>query len=197
MYYSLSLRTTLLSAFLALFSISSHAAGVVLEMGLHTGGDDLVTATFVGGDTETLEAGGLYHFAIGAGFDINEKWNSRVTFGIKEDSINAENGDLKFTRYPIDAVFLYNVNKWMLGGGLTYHTNVELSGSGVVSGFNAEFDDALGFLLEADYHFGQPGTGKGGYIGARYTVIDYDISGPGGSASIDGNSIGVVLGIRF
>lgn len=182
-----------LFALITFLSFPAYAVDLVLEMGLHDGGDDLVTATFSSGDSETLEAGGLYHFSVGAGFDIAQDWVSRITFGIKEDSITASNGDIKFTRYPIDALFLYRVDQWMIGGGLTYHTGVELDGSGLASPLNADFDDALGVILEVDYRFGKA------YVGGRYTIIDYDTvpSASVNAATVDGNSIGVVLGAKF
>lgn len=186
---------TYLMALLLSVSLSSNAADFVLEAGLHAGGDDLVTATFVSGSTQTIEAGGLYNFALGVGFDINEKVTSRITFGIKQDSITASNGNIEFTRYPLDALVFYKTDSWLFGGGITYHTNVKLSGDGLASGLSANFDDSMGFILEADYLFGN----KKGYVGGRYTMIDYDTvpSATVNAATVDGNSIGVVVGYRF
>lgn len=177
-----------------LFSASSHAVGLVLEMGLHTGGDELVTANFTSGDSETLKAGGLYHFSIGAGFDIGDYVESRITAGIKQTTITASNGDISFTRYPIDAVFFYKLESWRLGGGLTYHTNVKLDSSGLSPPLTADFDNALGLLLEVDFYMGEKA-----YIGGRYTVIEYDTvpSDTVKAATVDGNSIGIILGLRF
>ncbi len=176
---------------LALFSSVSfaQAASFVLEAGLHDGGDDLLTATFTNGDSETLEAGGLYSFSLGGAFDISTNVESRITIGIKEDSITASNGDVKFTRYPIDALFLYKLDNWRLGGGITYHLSPEVSGSGVVTVLDGDFDDALGFLLEADYMF------DSFYTGMRFTFIDYELSSTGAEA--DGNSVGIVIGAQF
>lgn len=189
------LNKTFLIGLLLSVSLSSNAADLVLEAGLHAGGDDLVSVTFASGSTETIEAGGFFNLAIGVGFDINEKVTSRITFGIKEDSITASNGNIDFTRNPIDALFLYKTESWLLGGGITYHTNVKLSGDGIASGLNADFDDSLGFILEADYLLGN----KKGYVGGRYTMIDYDSvpSATVNAATVDGNSIGVVVGYRF
>ncbi len=175
-------------------SASSYAVDFMLEAGLHFGGDELVAATFTSGNTETIEAGGFYNISAGVAFDISDKVVSRVTLGFKEDSITAGNGDISFSRNTIDALFLYKTDQWLFGGGLTYHTSVKLSGSGLASGIGAEFDNALGFLLEVDYMYS-----KKAYVGGRYTVIDYDTvpSTTVNAVTVDGNSIGVVVGYRF
>ena len=61
----------------------------------------------------------------------------------------------------------YRFPKLRLGGGVTYHLNPDLSGSGVISGLDVSFNNALGTLLQADYRI----TDKMN-LGARYTTLD-------------------------
>ena len=171
-----------------IYSGSVFAADLVLEAGLHSGGDTLATVQFVDGDTQSIKAGGLISLAIGANFEINEDFESQVTFGYKFDSVDAANGDVEFSRFPINAILLYKSGEWRLGGGLTYHLDPSLDVSGAASGYasNTDYDDALGFLLDARYFFGQRA-----YIGGRLTFIDYESQA---GTTFDGNSVGVVIG---
>lgn len=174
--------------FVVFFSGSVSAADLVLEAGLHSGGDTLATAQFIDGSTESIKAGGFVSVAIGANFAINEELESQVTFGYKFDSVDAENGDIEFSRFPINALVLYKLDEWRLGGGLTYHLDPSLEVSGAGAGFasNTDYDDALGFLLDARYFFAQRA-----YVGARLTFIEYESQA---GATFDGNSVGVVIG---
>ncbi len=178
---------------LLVVNTSASASGLVLEGGLHFGGDELARATYTNGNTTSVDAGALISFGIGAGFDLAPDLESRVTIGIKVDEVTASNGDISFTRYPIDVLFLYNTGDWKLGGGITYHLNPKLEGGGVVTGLRAEFDDALGLLLEIDRNLGNF------YIGGRITFIDYESipSATVRNATVNGDSIGIVAGMRF
>jgi len=53
------------------------------------------------------------------------------------------------------------------------------------------FDDAVGFVVEVDFKLGEKG-----YMGLKGTSIDYDAQAPF-AGTIDGNSVGVVIGVRF
>ncbi len=172
---------------------SASASGLVLEGGLHFGGDELARVPYTNGSTTSIDAGALFSFGIGAGFDLAPDIESRVTIGIKTDEATASNGDISFTRYPIDVLFLYNVGDWKLGGGITYHLNPKYEENGVGTGLRAEFDDALGLLLEIDRNLGII------YLGARVTFIDYESipSATVRKATFNGDSFGIVAGMRF
>ncbi len=157
------------------------------KAGLDTGGDTLVTVTFVGGETEKIKANeGLF---FGAGVSIvndTKDIETEITLNYKIDEVTASNGDITFSRWPIDALVFYRLPAVRFGGGLTYHLNPDLSGSGVVSGLNAQFKDALGVLLQVDWRI----TDKLS-LGARYTALDYEIEGVSGS--IKSNGVGIVF----
>lgn len=187
-----TLCQTLLFSILSIFAVSSSANGLFGEIGLHLGGDKLATATFVGGDTESIRAGELLSISGGVVTDVNEQVEARISVGYKIDFISAENGDLDFTRIPLELLFFKKNEKWSVGGGITYHLGPELSGSGFAAG-NVEFDDALGFVLEADHMLR-----TGAYIGIKLTLIEYEVNDPFFvSETFDANSVGIVLGLKF
>lgn len=177
------------SGTILLLPMSSYAVDVFLQGGVHFGGDDIITATFTNGDTEKIKGGELLTVSAGLGMEVHENLEARFMAGIKFDSINAENGDVDFYRYPLEALLMYKAaEKVYLGGGLSYHLNPNISGDGIAANANIDFDDALGFVVELDYVLS-----NGGYLGVKLTSIDYEAFGQ----SASGNSIGGLLGFRF
>jgi hypothetical protein len=172
--------------------IASHAADVrgVFKAGIDFGGDKLAGATFTNGSSDSIKAGELLYF--GGGISIladSKEIETELTISYKFDQINASNGDIKFTRYPLDALVFYRFPKFRLGGGLTYHLNPKLSSSGAGAGAgNAKFDDSLGLVLQADYLITQKLS-----VGGRYTSVKYKVGG----ASFDGSAVGVTFGMTF
>ena len=179
-----------LTAMLLLTPLSNaNAIDFLIEAGLHTGGDKLINVPFTSGESESIYAGDLLSVSVGAVAD-HGSFEMRYKYGYKFDSITALNGSVDWERNTIDVLAMYKYNtNWRLGGGLTYHLNPEVSGTGVVSG-SVKYDDSLGFMAEADYFWG---NGNSGYFGLVFTAIDYDI----GSVSISGNSIGINVGGIF
>jgi hypothetical protein len=165
------------------------AANFFVEGGLHFGGDELAVATLTNGDTEKIKGGQLFSLSAGIAQGFAENIEGRLMLGVKYDSISADNGDIDFIRFPIEVFALYNASdKVNLGGGLSYHLNPSLSGGGIATGVDADFDNALGFVLVAEYMLK-----NGGYLAIKLTSIDYDVS----NVSVSGNSIGGILGFRF
>lgn len=187
------LRSTLVAAlFTGTISSFTAQAGLVMQMGIDVGGDEMVRAVFVGGESDSINAGELIHFDIGLSIpsaQSNPAWESQLTLGWKNDSIDAGNGTLDWSRFPVDFLQFYIVNDWRFGAGLSWHFDPTLEGNGVVAG-KVEFDNAMGFLLEADY---LAGLNREIFLGARLTLIEYEV----GTESVDADSLGAVVGWRF
>jgi hypothetical protein len=168
----------------------SQAADVrpVVVAGYDTGGDKIVTVTFTNGDTQSIRAGeGLY---LGAGVSIlsdEKNLEFLATANYKYAAIHADNGDLTWTRIPLDALMFYRWEKVRLGGGLTFQMSPKLKGSGQASSVNVNVDNAIGLLVQADYLMGKVA------LGARATFVDFKANG----ASASGNSVGITFGITF
>ncbi len=185
---------TLLLFPLILLSARSYAAGVYFEGGVHLGGDTLVEVAFTDGSTEKIKAGQLLSLAIGWHMAVTETMNARVSLGYKEDSISAQNGDVTFSRVPLDFLLFTQNGSWMLGGGVTYHQSPKFNADAASIGLlgTAKLDNALGFVLAADYDT-HGMFDHSWYIGGRITIIDYENQ----FGSVSGNSIGVVVGYLF
>src|ERR1700704_6723443 len=120
----------------------------VVKGGFDFGGDTLVTARFTDGSTRSVKANQGFYVGGGASI-LNDAGTleGELSLSYKMGLVDASNGDLKFTRLPLEALAFYRWTSFRLGGGLTYHINPELKGSGVASGVNHSFDNAAGFVL--------------------------------------------------
>ncbi len=186
------LKHTVLALILYLSASASAHAGAVMDMGLHFGGDNLLTI-ITGTGSDTIRAGQLFSFAGGATFDITSDLEGMVTIGYYADSQTYSNGSADFSRIPINGMVFYEQGTLRLGGGLTYHLNPTLTCDiTAVCNSTATADSALGYMLEAG------STTKGGrkgrlYYGLRYTIINYQFAG----GSVDGSNFALVFSLLF
>lgn len=161
------------------------------KLGYDGGGETLVTVTFTSGETDNIKSNrGLF---IGGGVSIvndAKDVETEITLSYKFDSITASNGDVTFSRMPLDALVFYRTPTVRVGGGLTYHLNPDLSGSGVASGLNVNFKNSLGLIAQVDWRLSESVN-----LGLRYTKLDYDVEGLG--TSVKSNGIGIVLSGRL
>jgi len=190
--------TTLALVIAAAVPATSNAVDVrpVFRAGAEFGGDNLTKVS--NGDSIHANDG----LSIGGGASIltdSKDIQGEVTLSYKFSSISASNGDIDWSVLPLDALVFYRLPKFRLGGGLTYHLSPKLKGGGVASTLNANYKDALGFVLQADYLFTQRLA-----LGLRYTNVDYKASSIQTSAfatnppaSAKTNGIGIVFSMSF
>lgn len=167
-----------------------------LQLGLGVGGDTLAEFEFDDGSNEEIKAGSglilgmsLQH-SLGLNYDMPV--DGKISLNYMFDSVDAENGDASFKRFPLDMVILSRVNSISFGGGITYHMNPALSIDAPGLKGDVDFDNALGFKAEANYQF--PSKSAASYsIGLEYTNIDYKING----FSVDGSGFNLMLKSSF
>ena len=187
-------RVLLLGSILLFASQSANAELDFLGgIGLHGGGDNVITALFTDGSSEDIKGGEFLSIDLGVAWDMGIM-EGRATGGWKYDTITATNGGLDFSRFTSQFLLLFAAGDWRFGGGAAYHFEIELDGSGVAAGADAEYDDALGYVAEIDYYFHEKA-----YVGIQYTNIEYDRTTAFGqsAATFDASSIGVVFAGRW
>jgi len=119
--------------------------------------------------TRSIKANQGVFFGGGASILTDSKeFEAEVSLSFKFYTIAAQNGRVDWTVLPLDALVFYRMPNVRLGGGLTYHLNPSLSGSGAAGGLNAKYDDALGFVLQGDYVLKNRFN-----FGLRYTSVEY------------------------
>ena len=171
----------------------SQAGSFAGRIGIDGGGDTLLSLQFTDGETSSIKAGSGVFFEIGYGtttpLQDNPALQTEVSFGYKLDSETASNGEVDFRRLSVNLNQMVKLERFRLGGGLTYHFDNELKTSGqFFNGGSVEFDESLGFNLMAEYIANDRAV-----IGLRATFIDYEANG----VEVDANSIGLYLGANY
>lgn len=178
----------------AAIPFASHAADVrpMIKVGIDTGGDALLTQVFPTGEIETIKANeGFY---LGGGVSVTNFYRDlelEVSLTFKYTTAYGTSGQVDWTRYPLDTLVFYRWSRMRAGGGLTYHFGPKLKGEGDVAGVDVKFDNALGFVLQADYRITDYLT-----VGVRYTAIEYETKASP-AVTTKSSGIGITLGMSF
>jgi hypothetical protein len=185
---------TILAALAASSAFATHAAEfrALGKAGFELGGETLVTAVFADGDTERVRANEGFYLGGGVAIlDGLQSFEYHLTAGFKIAHIEAANGEIDWTRWPLEALAFYRFARWRFGGGLTYHIDPRLEGNGVVGGLDVKFKNALGLVLQADWLVA-PNVG----LGARFTILEYEVKSPV-SGSAQANGFGLAFSVAF
>jgi len=198
--------TTLALAIAAATPFDSHAVDVrpIIKAGFDFGGDTVVSVGVTGGSSSSKSIKANEGVFVGGGASIlmdSKELEVELAASYKFSTIAAQNGDIDWTVLPLDALVFYRLPNVRLGGGLTYHLGPTLKGSGAASGLDAKYDDALGFVLQADYMLKNRFN-----FGLRYTNVNYKANtirtNPGLSATTPATNpstsgVGFVFSMRF
>lgn len=128
------------------------------RFGVGFGGENFASGHYVNsGEYWEIGTGSGMKYAIGADYRISEKVTLQGSVGREVSTVpNAANGDLTFTRVPVELLGFYNLSKeFRVGGGLRYATNSNMTGNGVVAGWSGlgGYEASTGGVLEAQYLF--------------------------------------------
>lgn len=173
---------------------AAHAADVrpLVKTGLDVGGETMVNVLFTNGETQKVRGNEGFYLGGGAAIISDAKdWEYHVTLAYKMAFIDASNGDVDWTRIPLEALAFYRLPRVRFGGGLTYHLNPRLEGSGVVGGLDVKFKNALGVILQADWRITEKIA-----LGGRFTFLEYDAKS-GGTGSAEANGVGITFSMNF
>jgi hypothetical protein len=176
-------------------------SGLTAGVGFFFGGESLYKVTFIDAPDRNLNAGrgvlvtvgGLWtplwiddQFGFGAGASASWKY----------DSIEASNGSVSLTRFPLSATVhsLIRIDKlWftLISGGLTKELGGEVSGRGFAAAANDTFTSTLGLVGEgAVYHAVGPAT-----LGAalRYSTSHVWFQ----ESKVDASSLGIIASAQY
>lgn len=167
---------------------------------LSYGGDKLARFTYTNGLKEDLRAGGTLAFKAGLLLNVpNSPVSVQATLGYHFDSVNAENVDADFTRYPMDLSLHYNVDRHRIGIGASYHTSVEYELVAVSPSLTerVNFKDSIGAVIDYGYQLNDKLLG-----GMRYMDIEYQADTLNGikldnAQKIDGSHVGIYMLLKL
>jgi hypothetical protein len=165
-------------------------ARFVLGGGFTFGGDKLATIAFTNGFNQDIRAGGL--FAIHAGVDmlLSDFMSVQATIGYHTDSSSAADGDVRFSRFPVELLAYAHLNPQVrVGGGVRFVNSPELIAGGNALNFirSTDFDNTVGAIVEGEYFF-TPNFGlKLRGVSETYRVKSTGFKVNGGHVGIYGN----------
>ena len=168
-----------------LLSSNAHAE-LYIELGFEGGGDTLI-GTFLG---DTINAGGGAKLSFGVQNQVGENGESlSLSLGYLFDNFDAIDGTAEIDVFTFDAIYSIQKDAHRFGIGGSYHMGptyqVDQLG---FSPLTIDFDDAFGLILQYSYELS-----LGFQFGARFTQMDYEVSG----TSLDAGSFGVFLSYGF
>lgn len=157
----------------------------ILGVGVTTGGDTLASVVFTNGDTQDIQAGGLVHLYGGVELRVAPLLTMQATIGYQvDDTGSGSNGSLRFARYPLEVLVHYQINNNVrVGGGARFVNNARLTGSGVLSGINVDFESTTGAVVEGEYLV-TPN------IGLKLRAVRENYRPSSGGQSVDGSHVG-------
>jgi hypothetical protein len=161
--------------------------------GITGGGDKLATVQYTNGDSVNIKAGGQVDFRAGVDARLGDSpFAVQASIGWFFDRSNADNGNVKFERYPLELLGFWRVaDNFRLGGGVRNMLgDATLKGTGAASSIGTiDFKGQLGAVLEGEFVSG-PNFG----VTLRYVKEEY--KAPNGE-KVDGSHAGLRLNLYF
>ena len=167
-------------------------------LGMSWGGDTLASGNYTSGTAYAIRAGEGILFQVGMAYQVMDKTDLQLSVGYQTASTTASNGDISFTRNPIELLGFYDVaNQWRLGLGLRSSSNAKLSSSGAASNVGSyNFTPSLGQVLEVQYLFDSTRRNKF-QPGVSLRVINESYEEKVSKTKINGSSAGLSLFCYF
>jgi hypothetical protein len=147
---------------------------VLAALGATFGGDNLATASYTNGSHQDIKAGSGFAFTTGLDYRLSPEFSVQGTVNFHVDDTNANNGSIKFQRFPVEFLGYFHPNsQWRVGGGVRYVNSPKLSSSGAAAGPNLKFDNTTSGVVEAEYFFNQAMSVKMRYVNEAFKAKGY------------------------
>ena len=154
-------------------------------IGYGRGGDIIAEPEYTDGSITNIKAGNGLEVYAGGAYRLNEKFALQADIGYQSSTGDATNGELTFKRIPIELLgFYYLTNNLRVGAGARFDEHVKLSGTGVASPVQADFDSAVGAMLELEYLFTPQFGIKLRGVKENFSVSGYPVTFNGNQAAI-------------
>jgi hypothetical protein len=173
------------------YQLTGQRLNYVAGIGYARGGDTLLTATYTDGTHTSIKAGNGLHFLGGLQYRLGEHFSVLGDVGYQSSTGSAVNGELTFKRFPVEMLGYFHLNSSVrFGAGVRFDERVKLSGTGVASPVQQDFNSTEGAILEAEYLV-TPN------FGIKLQGVKENYTATGFSGKINGNQIGLYSTLYF
>ena len=164
----------------------------VLGVGLTSGGDKLATAFYTDGSSDSISAGSGLMFYAGLDYRMNDAASIQGTLGYHFDSTKAaKNGEITFSRIPLEFLAYYHVRDTIrLGGGTRMVFSPRVKGSGLANNINDSFPNTVGLVIEGEYLVTPT-------LGIKVRHVSEKYKPRNSPTSVDGSHFGVFANVYF
>lgn len=161
----------------------------LVGLGVTFGGDQIgKTVEYRNAPSTSLHAGGTVDLRGGFEYQLQgQPVALELSIGYHFDKANAENGDVSFTRFPLELVAHYALDDtWRVGVGARKSLSAEVSASGVGTYYaqDAKYTGSVSPLVEVEYFVSPQFSFKGRYVSERFKP-------EGGGQKLDGSHGGI------
>ena len=125
----------------------------LVGVALTSGGDSLAEVLYTDGGSRTIKAGNLVQIYAGAEYRApGSPFAFQGTVGYHFDNVSAQNGSMRFERYPIELIGLWNASPSIrLGVGARYAAGARLTSGGAASIGSYDFDSSIAPLALGEW----------------------------------------------
>ena len=163
----------------------TNPVSLVGGFGYGRGGDTIVVGTYTDGSVTNIKAGNGLDLFLGGAYRLNEKLAVQADAGYQSSTGSAVNGELTFKRLPVEVLGYFYLDKsWRMGLGARFDEHVKLSGTGVASAVQHNFNSAVGGMAEIEYLISPEVGIKFRGIKEKFKPNGYDITFNGNQAAI-------------
>ena len=163
----------------------------VAGVGVTAGGSTLTTVQYADGSSQDISAGSGVMLYAGGETRIGEIGSFQATLGYHVDTTHGRNGDVRFSRYPIELLAYAPVSQNLrVGIGARFVNNPRLQGSGVASNIDVKFASTVGFVFEGEYRFTP-------WVGVKLRSVSERFTATATNESVNGDHIGLLCNFYF
>lgn len=170
----------------------SSRLGFAGTFGFDLGFTDLLEVQLDDGSSRSITANQGVFASAGASFLplLGGKLWTQATLGLKYSGIDAANGSASFLAFPLEILETFHLAPVRLSAGIVYLLAPRASGDGVLAGFDVDFENSLGLVLQGEWllFHGERGAMS---VGPRFVWQKLQVKGDG--PVLDASAFGAVM----
>lgn len=183
---------TLIVGALAANTVYAQALPMV-SFGVTRGGNEKFrTIEYTDGHEQTIKPGGKIDMKVGVDYRFRAVPAAiQMSFGYHYDSIYSSNAELKFSRWPLEAIaYGYVSNNWRLGLGVRSSINPTIASSGAAGTGRASFQNSFAQIYEVEWLPIRMGGISLRFVNESFKEAQY-------GWSFDGSHVGIRMNAYF